>query len=148
MPTYRDQPGATEFDRLGGCSVDKILVLIVEDDALIQLELEAALHDGGDATDAEKNGESAIAKLEAATEVRALVTDINLIGEKTGWDVARRARELFLNFPVIYVTSVAAEEWTSQGVPNSILISKPFAPAQITTAISQLLNAGEAPPSD
>lgn len=126
--------------------MDRILVLIVEDEALIQLELEAALHDGGYAT--ENSGESAIAKLEAAAEVRALVTDINLLGEKTGWDVARRARELFPNFPVIYVTSVAAEEWTSQGVPNSILISKPFAPAQITTAISQLLNAGEAPPSD
>lgn len=131
-----------------GCPVEKILVLIVEDDALIQLELEAALHDGGYATEAENNGESALAKLEAAPEVRALVTDVNLIGEKTGWDVARRARELSPNLPVIYVTSIAAEEWTSQGVPNSILISKPFAPAQITTAISQLLNAGEALPSD
>lgn len=128
--------------------MDKILVLIVEDDALIQLELEAALHDGGYATDAESSADSAIAKLEAGREVRALVTDINLIGERTGWDVARRARELFPNFPVIYVTSVAAEEWTSQGVPNSILISKPFAPAQITTAISQLLNSGDAPPPE
>lgn len=76
---------------------------------------------------------------------------VDIIGlglEKTGWDVARRARELSPNLPVIYVTSVADEEWTSQGVPNSILISKPFAPAQITTAISQLLNAGEALPSE
>ena len=37
---------------------------------------------------------------------------------------------------MIYVTSVASEEWTSQGVPKSILIQKPFAPSQIITAIA------------
>jgi hypothetical protein len=47
------------------------------------------------------------------------------------------------DLPVVYVTSMAAEQWTSQGVPDSILIQKPFAPDRITTAISQLLNAGE-----
>jgi CheY-like chemotaxis protein len=128
--------------------VQDILVLIVEDDALIRLELEGALHEGGYATATESSGEAAIAKLEAGPSIRALITDINLIGEKTGWDVARRARELFPDLSVIYVTSVAAEEWTSQGVPRSILIQKPFAPSQIITAIAQLLNAGDvAPPS-
>ena len=122
-----------------------IHVLIVEDDALIQLEVEAALRDGGYLTDTESSGEAAIGRLETNTNIRALITDINLIGEKTGWDVARRAREIFPDIPVVYVTSVSAEDWTSQGVPNSILVQKPFAPAQITTAISQLLNAGEAP---
>lgn len=122
-----------------------IHVLIVEDDALIQLEVEAALRDGGYLTDTESSGEAAIGRLETNTNIRALITDINLIGEKTGWDVARRAREIFSDIPVVYVTSVSAEDWTSQGVPNSILVQKPFAPAQITTAISQLLNAGEAP---
>lgn len=127
--------------------MDNVKVLVVEDDALILLELEAALHDGGYSTISESSGEAAIGKLETTAEIRSLVTDINLIGKATGWDVARRARELFPDLPVIYVTSLAAEEWTSQGVPKSILISKPFAPAQITTAISQLLNTGGAPPS-
>lgn len=125
----------------------EILVLIVEDDALIQLELENALHGGGYSTIAEVSGEKAIARLESDQNVRALITDINLQREISGWDVARRARELFPDLPVVYVTSVAAEEWTSQGVPKSILIPKPFAPAQITTAISQLLNATDTPPS-
>jgi CheY-like chemotaxis protein len=146
--SYRNQSLQQSLSNASvGESVDKILVLIVEDDVLIQLELEATLHDGGYSTEAETSGEAAIAKLEATPAIRALITDINLISEVTGWDVARRARELFPDLPVIYVTSVAAEEWTSQGVPKSILISKPFAPTQITTAISQLLNAGDAPPS-
>jgi hypothetical protein len=36
----------------------------------------------------------------------------------------------------------SAEEWASKGVPNSIMLSKPFAPAQLSTAVSQLLNGG------
>jgi hypothetical protein len=38
------------------------------------------------------------------------------------------------------MTGAAAEQWTSQGVPNSLLLNKPFAPAQVVTAVSQLLN--------
>jgi CheY-like chemotaxis protein len=111
------------------------------------MDLEHALHDGGYATLTEVSGEAAMAKLETEPNVRALITDINLKNEASGWDVARRARELFPDLPVIYVTSVAAEEWTSQGVPRSLLIQKPFAAAQITTAVSQLLNATKAVPT-
>jgi CheY-like chemotaxis protein len=128
-------------------AVHEILILIVEDDVIIQMELEHTLQDGGYASVSEASGEAAIAKLESEQNIRALITDINLKAEASGWDVARRARELFPDLPVVYVTSVAAEEWTSQGVPKSVLISKPFAPAQITTAISQLLNVSNAPPS-
>ena len=51
---------------------------------------------------------------------------------EAGWN------ECFPDVPVVYVTSAAAAEWTSRGVPKSILIQKPFAPAQIITGISQL----------
>ena len=47
--------------------------------------------------------------------------------------------------PIVYMTGTHSEEWTSKGVPNSVLLAKPFAPAQLVTAISQLLNA--TPPS-
>ena len=50
-------------------------------------------------------------------------------------------------FPIVYMTGAAAEQWPSHGVPNSILLGKPFAPAQLVTAISQLLNAGGQPAS-
>jgi hypothetical protein len=46
---------------------------------------------------------------------------------------------------VIYMTGAAADQWPVQGVPNSILLAKPFAPAQLVTAISQLLNTGGPP---
>ena len=51
------------------------------------------------------------------------------------------AREIDPTMPIIYMTGTHGEEWASKGVPNSLLLAKPFAPAQIVTAISQLLNA-------
>jgi CheY-like chemotaxis protein len=59
----------------------------------------------------------------------------------SGWEVARQIREIAPNCPVVYMTGANADEWASQGVPDSILLQKPFAPAQIVTAVSQLLNS-------
>jgi DNA-binding response OmpR family regulator len=69
------------------------------------------------------------------------VTDINLgHGPLSGWDVARRGKEVN-PVPVVYMTGDSAAHWAAQGVPNSVLLTKPFAPAQLLTAVSQLLNA-------
>ena len=93
------------------------------------------------------SGENAVELLGASKgKYRALVTDINLGGDKIdGWDVARCAREIDPNFPVVYMSGKDAEDWASKGVPNSIMLTKPFAPAQLVTAVSQLLNVGTPP---
>src|SRR3979411_1029333 len=76
-------------------------------------------------------------------EYRILVIDIKLGKDRiSGWDVARRARAINPEFPVVYITGANAEDWAVQGVPNSILLTKPFAPAQLVTAVSQVLNTG------
>ena len=83
----------------------------------------------------------ALLKTKAAS-YRALVTDINLPDRIDGWEIARLAREMIATLPVVYMTGAAGDEWASKGVPESILLTKPFAPAQLVTAVSQLLNAG------
>ena len=93
------------------------------------------------------SGEEAIALLRGdQSQYRAVVTDINLLGRLNGWQVARAARETDPAMPVVYMTGTHEGEWASKGVPNSVLLTKPFAPAQLVTAISNLLNAG-APPT-
>ena len=62
-----------------------------------------------------------------------------------GWEVARHAREIDPALPVVYMNGGSAEDWGSKGVPNGIVLAKPFAPAQLVTAISQLLNASTPP---
>jgi DNA-binding response OmpR family regulator len=115
--------------------------MVVEDDALIQTIVEQALSEGGFHPEVASSGEEAIKLLQSnKSKYRALLTDINLGGSLSGWDVARRARELNPDIPVVYMTGAASEEWPSLGVPQSMLLQKPFAPAQVVIAISQLLN--------
>ncbi len=126
---------------------DLLVVLVVEDDPLIQTLIDEALRDGGYESAIVASGEEAMVLLQGNRQhYRALVSDINRKGTVDGWDVARQAREIDPSFPIVYMTGAAAEQWTSHGVPNSILLTKPFAPAQLVTAISQLLNA-VAPPA-
>ena len=119
------------------------VILVVEDEALIQTFVEQALSDGGFETAVVASGEEAVTLLNGDKgKYRALVTDINLRGKMEGWQVAQHAREIEPDFPVVYMSGAAAADWTSKGVPNSIMLSKPFAPAQLVTAISNLLNSG------
>jgi CheY-like chemotaxis protein len=117
-------------------------ILVVEDDPLLQGIVEDALDEGGFKFTTVGSAEEAVTLLKGKeTTYSALVTDINLRGSMDGWEVARTAREIDAAFPILYMTGAAGEEWPSKGA-NSILLNKPFAPAQLVTAVSQLLNAG------
>jgi DNA-binding response OmpR family regulator len=122
------------------------VILVVEDEDAVQALIEDALADGGFAAEILASGEEALTLFTGGQKnYAALVTDVNLKGRMSGWDVARQIREATPGCPVIYTTGAAADEWASQGVPNSILLQKPFAPAQLVTAISNLLNTGSPP---
>nr|WP_249798277.1 response regulator [Bradyrhizobium zhengyangense] len=115
--------------------------MVIEDEDTIQLVVEDALTEGGFQIATVKTGEEAVTLLKGGlTPYRALVTDVNLLGRLDGWEVARAAREIDPHFPVVYMTGGAADKWPVLGVPNSILLQKPFAPAQVVSAVSQLLN--------
>jgi DNA-binding response OmpR family regulator len=119
------------------------LILIVEDEYLLQGVVEEALTDGGFASDILSSGEEALTLFKGGLKnYKALVTDVSLKGRISGWEVARQIREIDPAFPIIYISGAAGDQWASQGVPNSILIEKPFAPAQLVTAVSNLLNTG------
>ena len=121
---------------------EALSVLVVEDDQLIQSVVEEALSDGGFVLNIAVSGEEALTLLSGTNSgYRALITDITLGGTIDGWQVAKHARELDPAFPVIYITDGNAEQWAVEGVPNSVLLIKPFAPAQLVTAVAQLLNA-------
>jgi DNA-binding response OmpR family regulator len=109
----------------------------------IQTLVEEALIDGGFETAVVQSGEEAVTLLKGHKgQYRALVTDISLRGKMEGWEVARQAREVEPEFPVIYMSGNCADEWTIKGVPNSIMLAKPFAPAQLVTALANILNSG------
>ena len=120
----------------------EVLVFLVDDEAMVIESLQHALEDAGYTVTSASSGDDAMTLVESkAHDFRALVTDVNLPGEVTGWHIAHRARELNPTLPVVYMTGAAAHEWSANGVPESVLLTKPFALAQVVTAIAQLMNA-------
>jgi CheY-like chemotaxis protein len=119
-----------------------LLILVAEDEPSIRELLNATLEEDGYAVVLAENGEEAVALLDKHKDARALITDVRLGGKRklTGWDVARHARELNPDIAVVYMSGDSAAEWTAQGVPKSVMVVKPFAMSQISTAIANLLN--------
>jgi DNA-binding response OmpR family regulator len=123
-----------------------VRVLVVEDESLICSFIEDALSDGGFEACSVHSGEAAMSMFRDGREqCRALLTDVNLGSGISGWELARQIREITPGFPVVYMTSASAPAWKSQGVDGSLLIEKPFAPAQLAAAVSQLLDTGAQP---
>lgn len=119
-------------------------ILLVEDEPLVLLVAQDALEAGGFTVIPAQLASEAISTLESKNaELSGLVTDIRLPGGSNGWEVARRARELRADLPVVYTTADSAIEWPVQGVPNSVVVQKPYAGAQLLTAISTLMTAAD-----
>jgi DNA-binding response OmpR family regulator len=132
--------------RRGSCVDERPVILVIEDEYPVQGLVEEWLAEGGFGSDILSSGEEALTLFKSGLKnYKALVTDVRLKGRLSGWDIARQIREITPAFPIVYVTGAAGDEWPSQGVPNSILLTKPFAPAQLITAVSQLLNAAQPP---
>lgn len=118
------------------------VVMVVEDEYDLQAIIEEALVEGGFETDILSSGEEALTLFRGRLKnYKALVTDVGLKGRLTGWEVAAQFRETDPGLPIVYISGAHADEWASKGVPNSIMLTKPFAAAQLVTAISQLLNS-------
>jgi DNA-binding response OmpR family regulator len=119
----------------------KPLILYVEDEALIAIPGEDVLTDAGFEVEHVDNGQSAMAALDArADKYVALITDVRL-PKVDGWTIARRARTLNPGLPVVYVTGDSATDWDDHGVPESVLVQKPYANAELVAALVTLIEA-------
>jgi two-component system cell cycle response regulator CpdR len=118
------------------------LLLLVEDEVLIAHALEDALLEAGFEIRTAHDGASALRVLEETPDAfRALITDIRLPNDgPDGFELAHRARELSPTVAIVYMSGDSAIEWTSKGVPKSVMLQKPFAIAQLVTAVSNLVN--------
>ena len=125
------------------------LILLVEDEPLVLLVAQDAPEAGGYVVLPATSGPEAVAALDRQHgHFVGLVTDIRLGSPPNGWDVARHARELRGDLPVVYTTADSAPEWSVQGVPNSAVVQKPYAGAQLLTAISTLITAAATTSAD
>ena len=116
-----------------------LMLLLVEDDVLIIDILADALTDSGYEVVKAQDGTKALEEIEAdVSRFRAIVTDIRLGSGPNGWEIGQRAREVLPHLPIVYMSGDSAHEWASKGVTGSVVLAKPFAPAQLVTAVSML----------
>ena len=118
-----------------------ILVLLAEDDPLIAAAVADDLEEAAFAVRVAANGQEAIALLDGEEAFSAIVTDIRLGEGPDGWKVARHGRERNHYIPVVYMTGDSAHDHAVYGVPDSIMLQKPFVAAQLITAVTTLMNA-------
>ena len=105
------------------------VVLVVEDDWLVRDFIVSHLRGAGWRTLETDSAEQAIAMLNARQQIDILVTDIQLRGELTGWDVAEAFRAAQPTMPVIYASGNTPD--ASRRVPESLFFRKPYDPAAI-----------------
>ena len=114
-------------------------ILVVDDDASIQTILGDALVDNGFEPTTAMTGEDALVHLKT-DRFDLLIVDISFGSDRIrGWDVARRVRAAQPGIPVVYISGGDLNDWSVQGVPQSIVLRKPFVPSQLVTSIAHLL---------
>jgi DNA-binding response OmpR family regulator len=117
-------------------------VLVVEDDPAICALITDILREAGLETECVQTDRSAYGIIPTLPTIVALVVDINLGAGTTGFDVARFARQVVPNLPVIYVTGEASpESFNAFGVPDSDFVAKPFTAGELLARLQSRLAA-------
>jgi CheY-like chemotaxis protein len=122
---------------------EPIHVLFVEDELLISEWVAQSLSEQGFAVQTVTNAADALRHL-AQVQVDVLFTDINLPGGMDGAALARRAREIRPDLPVVYASARATLLRLDARVPGSIVVPKPYEPALIGRLLAAATRAASA----
>jgi CheY-like chemotaxis protein len=109
-----------------------LVVLIVEDEALLRYSMAYTLRIDGWLILEASSGEEAVAFLKADEKIDIVFTDITLGGVLTGWDVADAYRLARSEIPIIYTSGNANDQ--SRQVKDSQFFQKPYDPDAIVRA--------------
>ncbi len=120
--------------------MEKVQVLIVEDEAIVSMDLRYKLEALGYGVPAEiRSGEEAV---DAASRLRPdlVLMDIKLSGEMDGIAAAEEIRHRF-NIPVIYLTSSVDEDTLgrAKSTEPSGYILKPFGDAELRAVVEKAI---------
>jgi CheY-like chemotaxis protein len=120
-------------------------VLLVEDEPEICGNAAEALAEQGFEVEAVTNAGAALQRLTSGLPVDILVTDINLPGIMDGGALARRARELRPNLPVIYTSGRGTAIEQLDPVEGSMFVPKPYDLFRIGRLLDYLVAAHTLP---
>ena len=113
------------------------VILVVEDEFLIRSHLAGILADAGHVAIATASADEAIAVLESRSDIRIIITDIEMPGSMDGLRLAAAVRNRWPPIDIIITTGNAAPPADSMPA-GSRFLGKPYAPADVLSALRQL----------
>lgn len=117
-------------------------VLVVEDEPLVNLDVAAALQDGGFDTLAVYSADDALTLLETENDVSVVFTDINLPGQLDGLGLAR---EIDRRWPRINVL-LTSSGWPTRANDVDLInlygrfVEKPYPPAAVVRRVRDIVS--------
>jgi CheY-like chemotaxis protein len=113
-----------------------LAVLVVEDDFFVRYDIAGCLREAGYTVVESESGEEALALCKSGIDL--IVTDINLGGSASGWDVAKHFRSKKPDMPVVYISGELFDP--ERCVPGSVFVAKPYQRVDILSACRRLHN--------
>ena len=114
---------------------ERPVVLVVEDDPLIRSDIVSEFNWQGWQVLDTSTGEEALALAEE-NDIDVIVTDIQLGGLLSGWDVAEEMRSVHPDVPVIYTSGSAPDR--TRLVCGALFFDKPLNPEQVVDTSHRL----------
>jgi CheY-like chemotaxis protein len=116
----------------------RVSVLVVEDEALVRLDIVDQLEDAGFHVFEAAHADEAIELLETHPEIRLLFTDIDMPGTMDGLKLAAAVRR---RWPPVKIIVTSGHRWVEDAdMPEgSVFVSKPYQHESILTSMKELL---------
>jgi len=113
-------------------------VLIIEDEALIALDLEALMENLGHRVVGVARTRSEAAVITRSRRPGLILADIQLADGSSGLDAVNDLLNMF-EVPVIFITAYPERFLTGERPEPAFLVSKPYQPATVSALVSQAL---------
>ena len=114
-------------------------VLIIEDEAIIALDLETIVEEMGHSVIGVARTADAALRLAAQDPFDLILSDIQLADNSSGIDAVNKILKKRGDCPVIFITAFPERLLTGQGPEPAFLISKPYNDDQVKSAVSQAM---------
>ena len=114
-------------------------VMIIEDEAIIAMDLEAIVGDMGHAVTGIARTETGAIKLFGEEKPNLILSDIQLADDSSGVDAVNKILADAPDVPVIFITAFPERLLTGEGPEPAFLISKPYTEEQVRSAVSLAL---------
>ncbi|MEO1138172.1 MAG: response regulator [Pseudomonadota bacterium] len=114
-------------------------VMIIEDEAIIAMDLEGIVGDMGHRATGIARTEKDALKLFNDEKPDLIMSDIQLADGSSGIDAVNRILEDNPSIPVIFITAFPERLLTGEGPEPAFLIAKPYQTDQVRSAVSQAM---------